>query len=362
MAGTVHLTRGPDKAAAIEELARVCGGRVGLVGVLEDLNRAGRPAYAPGTAVEWAFRWDREDSLSRRWWPQGITTSADAGAGTGGPGAPEERYAGRAVALTTSYSKDLDGLAKGCRISVADVTDPDRVRYRHVLLVEAVLDDLGEVDLRPVRAHAGGVVWSGRHLHVAATAKGLHTFDVNDVVRVEVTGRPDLLGPQPDGRVAGYGHRYVLPARWTHTASAAGATALRYSFVSLSHGPSPELLAGEYGRGDMTTRLVRFPVDPDGLPAADDVAVTTPELLGVGGVQQMQGAVLVDGRLHVTTSNGRFRRGSLWTGTTRLERHARTLPVGPEDISWWPSTDRLWSLTEYPGSRMVFTLDRSRFG
>ena len=282
--------------------------------------------------------------------------------GTGPGGSAVDTYAGRAVVLTTSYSKDLDGLAMGCRISLADVTRPDQVRYRHVLLVEAVLDQHGEVDLRPVRAHAGGTVWRGRHLHVAATAKGLYTFDVDDVVRVDVTRRPDLLGRQPDGRVAGYAHRYVLPVRWTHGASAAGATALRYSFVSLSHGPSPELLAGEYGRGDMTTRLVRFPLDADGLPATDDVGVTTPEPLGVGGVQQMQGAVLVDERLHVTTSNGRFRRGSLWTGETKLVRHARTLPVGPEDISWWPSTDRLWSLTEYPGSRMVFTLDRSRFG
>ena len=357
MPGTVHLARGPERAEAIEELVRVCGGRVGLAGVLDDVNRTARPAYAPGTAVEWAFRWDRQDSLSRRWWPQGITTSDDAGAGT----AAGETYADRAVVVTTAYSKHLDGLAKGCRVSVADVTDPQRVRYRHVLLVEAALDDDGEVDLRPLRAHAGGAVWRGRHLHVAATAKGLHTFDVADVVRVEVTGRPDLLGRQPDGRMAGYGHRYVLPVRWSHTAGAAGTTALRYSFVSLSHGSSPELLAGEYGRGDMTTRLVCFPLGDDSLPDGDDVGVITPQLLGVGGVAQMQGAVLVDGHLHVTTSNGRFRRGSLWSGSTELLRHPRTLPVGPEDISWWPSTDRLWSLTEYPGSRMVFNLDRSRF-
>ena len=357
MPGTVHLTRGPERAEPIEELARACGGRVGLTGVLDDLNRAGRPAYAPGTAVDWAFRWDRADSLSRRWWPQGITTSADAGAGTDAG----ETYADRAVVLTTSYSKQLDGVARGCRISVADVTDPQQVRYRHVLLVEAVLDDEGRVDLRPVRAHAGGAVWRGRHLHVAATAKGLHTFDVNDVVRVEVADRPDLLGRQEDGRIAGFGHRYVLPGRDTHSAGAVGTTALRYSFVSLTHGAEPELLAGEYGRGDMTTRLVRFPVSDEGLPAADDVGVITPELLGVGGVPQMQGAVLVEGRLHVTASNGRFRRGSLWSGGTELLRHPRTLPVGPEDISWWPSTDRLWSLTEYPGSRMVFTVDPTRF-
>ena len=37
------------------------------------------------------------------------------------------------------------------------------------------------------------------------------------------------------------------------------------------------------------------------------------------------------------------------------------LPVGPEDISYWPSRDQLWSLSEYPGRRYVFAMRRERF-
>ena len=39
----------------------------------------------------------------------------------------------------------------------------------------------------------------------------------------------------------------------------------------------------------------------------------------------------------------------------------KAIPVGPEDISYWRSTDRLWSVTEYPGHRYVFCMARSTF-
>ena len=38
------------------------------------------------------------------------------------------------------------------------------------------------------------------------------------------------------------------------------------------------------------------------------------------------------------------------------------MPVGVEDITYWPSTDQLWSLSEYPGHRYVFAMDRAYFG
>jgi hypothetical protein len=267
--------------------------------------------------------------------------------------------------VTTSYSKRIGGLNKGSRISVVDVTDPDRVRYRHVLLVVAKASPDGGVALSPVRAHAGGIVWHGPYLHVAGTAKGIHTFHLDDIVRVGGTGRPDVLGSQPDGTLAGYGHRYALPLRFTHSASSPdGVEDIRYSFLSLSRDRgAAQLLAGEYGRGKMTTRLLRYDVDPTThLPPCDPAGIARPSFLHAGGVPQMQGAVSVDGRLYVTTSNGRRGRGSIWVGEPgSLERFEDTLPPGPEDICYWPSRDQLWSITEYPKRRMVLALDRSRF-
>ena len=33
---------------------------------------------------------------------------------------------------------------------------------------------------------------------------------------------------------------------------------------------------------------------------------------------------------------------------------------GPEDIVYWPETDLLWSVSEHPGRRWVFAMNRSR--
>lgn len=358
----VQLVRGRDRSPDNDVLAAAAGGRVGLSGVLIDLNRSARPATARGTAATWGFIWDREDCHSERWWPQGITSSAD--------GCPEERYDGRSLLITTSYSKKIGGLAKGARISVVDLTDPDRVRYRHVLLVVAKATPEGGVALSPVRAHAGGIVWHGPYVHVAGTAKGIYTFWLDDIVAVGGTDRPDLLGELPGGGqggggLGGYGHRYVLPLRTASSSTCADGTEdIRYSFLSLTwDGAEPQVLAGEYGLGKMTTRLLRYDLDPEtGLLASDPAGLSRPSFLHDEGLAQMQGAVSVDGRLHVTTSAGRRGRGSLWVGEPgRLKRYRDALPRGPEDICYWPSRDQLWSTSEYPKARMVLALDRSRF-
>lgn len=338
-----HLVEGRDRGADVDAFAARHGGRVGLEGVLGDLNRTAPPAFATGSAATWGFRWDRQDEDSKRWWPQGITSSADAGLD------PSEEYAGRRLLVTTSYSKTVDGVNKGCRISVADITEEQPVRYRHVLLVAVGLDDAGEPELRPVNAHAGGIVWSGRHLHVAATARGLHTFHVDDVVAVPVG--------------AGMGHRYVLPLRASWAArTPEGVEPVRYSFLSIArHGAERRLLVGEYGRARMTRRMMTYPLGADGRPATGDGGVVAPTMLP-DGPAQMQGAVSVDGTLYVVTSNGRRGRGGLWVGAPgALHRHARVLPPGPEDLTYWPSRDELWTPTEYPGRRFVLALDRKRF-
>ena len=38
-----------------------------------------------------------------------------------------------------------------------------------------------------------------------------------------------------------------------------------------------------------------------------------------------------------------------------------TLPIGPEDLSYWASRDQLWSATEYAGSRSVFAIRASAY-
>ncbi|HEX4977971.1 MAG TPA: hypothetical protein VFV40_08910 [Nocardioides sp.] len=352
----VSLVRTAERRREIDLLADRLGGRVGLGGVLDDLNREARPTRVPGLAVSWGFRPDEQDSLSRRWWPQGITTSADAAC------RPDESFAGRQVVLTSAYSRVVGGYGKGARVTVHDVTDPARVRYRHVLLVEPHVDGDG-VDLRPLPVHAGGVVWHGDHLHVAGTRRGVVSCRLDDVIRVPAGGAPDRIGIDRDAAHA-YGYRYVLPVRFSYEAVvAAREEQLRYSFVSLAHGGAGhQLVAGEYGKGDMTTRLLRFDLDPrTGLLRTEDDVTSRPLALDAG-IGHMQGATVVDGRWYVTTSAGPFRLGSVWSGTPGdLRRHRFAMPVGPEDISYRRSTDELWSLSEYPGHRYVFAMDRAVF-
>lgn len=358
-----HLLPGEHLTGVNDALAGACDGRAGLAAVLADLNRVGEPAYAPGEAVSWAFAWDRQDSRSPRWWPQGITSSSEARLA----GAPHT--AGPPLLVTTGYAQSVGGLEKGCRITVADLTDPGRVRYRHVLLVRAVVDDTGHVDLRPVRAHAGGVVWHGPWVYVAATRQGVLAFHLDDLVRV-APWPADRVGRVGGGRPAGFGHAYALPLR-CHLApphDGGGEPPMRYSFLSLARrrDDTAALLAGEYDAVGAPRRLVAYDLDAAGWPVVDVTGRAVSSHIA-DGVERMQGAVWLPGtepdggwdagRLVVTASNGRYRGGNLWTGAPdALAKQAGVLPVGPEALTAWPERDELWTLTEYPGIRFVVAL------
>jgi hypothetical protein len=352
----VHLFHAGERVDEVDALADRLGGRVGIGGVLGDLNRSAVVTMVPGRAPVWGFKWNAEDNRSQRWFPQGITTSADQG--------DAESVDGRAVVCTSWYSHDIKGINKGSRLTFVDVTDRSAPRYRHVLLVEPFLTESG-VDVRPVRVHAGGIVWHGDYLHVAGTARGLYSFRLDDIVRVPTTGDDSALRLGSDGSVDSFGYRYFLPVRFKYDAFADdGFEMLRYSFLSIDRSSTPHhLVAGEYGRRSMTTRLVRYELDPEtSLLRASEDGIARPLLLSTDGVQGMQGATVVSGEYYVTTSSGRYGYGSLYVGQPgAFTKHAKVLPIGPEDITYWPSRGELWSLTEYPSRRYVFTMNRADF-
>ena len=345
----VHLRRTEENRAEADALAELAGGRAGLSGVLGDLNRRGRrvwtrPFWPPGRAVHRAFTWDRADRRTAQWWPQGISSSADA--------TEDETVEGRRMLAVTWYAKDLGEGGLGSRVTFVDLEDR---RYRHVLLVVPRLRGDGSVEVRPLRIHAGGLVWCGPYLHVAATARGFMTFRLDDLVRV------------PDGApVTTYGYRYLLPVRFAYEAFADdGDEKLRYSFLSLDRAASPpQLVAGEYAaRKGQTRRLVHYPLDPESLlPRAGDDGISRPLLLHDQGVGHMQGVAVARGVYYVSVSTGRFRPGSVHVGRPgAFRRFELATPMGPEDLTWWRSTDELWSVTEHPSRRWVFSMERSWF-
>ena len=350
-AAGVHLTRTDEKTAEIDALAARLGGRVPLTGLLDDLDRRGRRTWLPARAVRRAWTFDAADRRDPRWWPQGITTSADASA--------EETVEGRRVVAVAWYAKDLpddEGGNQGSRITFFDLGSR---RYRHVLLVVPVLRE-GRVEVEPLRVHAGGIVWCGPYLHVAATAKGFFTCRVDDLLRVPRDPRTES-----EGGLSAFGYDYVLPVRFAYRAdSDDGHERLRYSFLSLDRSADPPLIvAGEYARGKRSRRLARFSLDPETLLlAAGDDGLVRPLSLDEG-VAGMQGAVLARDRWHVTVSHGPWAFGSVYAGLPgALRQHRWATPMGPEDITYWPSTDELWSVSEHPRRRWIFSMKRSWFG
>ena len=329
--------------------------------MLDDLGRKGRRAFLGGRllgrAVRGAITWDRTDRRDPRWWPQGVTTSADA--------SDTEDHEGRRLLLVSWYAKEQPDDESGNHGSRITVLDLDSRRYRHVLLVVPTLTD-GVLGMEPLKVHAGGIVWLGPYLHVAATARGVVTCRLDDILRV-----PDDVGADlarlavEDGLVSTYGYKYVLPVRFSYRAvTGDGLERLRYSFLSLDRAAEPmQLVVGEYGNSSQTRRLARYPLDPETLVlAAGDDGASRPLGLEEHGAVRMQGAAIARGTWYVTASTGPWVPGSVYVGHPGSWRRFKwATPPGPEDVALWPSTDELWSVTEHPRRRWVYAMRRGFF-
>lgn len=305
----------------VDELVASGATRFALEDVFTTRGRRAWQSFARGVAAEQAFRWNLRDDFDRTWWPQGIDVATRDG---------------RRVLVVSWFARPVRGIQRGVRLSFVDLRAPRRPRYHHVLLVDPVRDGAGTLRLDPVVVHAGGIAWLDDRILVADTFGGLREFHVDDLLRVH--GGP-------------FGHDLVLPQRSRHRAHPAkGDRGLRFSFASVEHSDGePRLVAGEYGDGSRADRLVRFGLDGNGE-------------LHEPGLFRMQGVCIVDGTWYVSTSNGERQGGDLWVGTPgAMQRHRHVLPAGPEDLAYDRATRRLWSLSEWPGHRRVFTIDPARW-
>lgn len=336
----LHLHRTEENVAEIDALAALLadhgGGRVGVEGVLADLPHRVRRTFAPhprllGRKVSRALTWEAADRRDPNWWPQGISSSV-------------RTEVTRDVLAVSWYAKN----DHGSRVSFVDLGTH---RYQHVLLAEPTMKD-GRPGLKPLKVHAGGIVWHGPYLHVAATGRGFFTCRLDDLLKV------------PAGSLETHGHRYVLPVRFAYQARAdEGLERLRYSFLTLDRSTEPpSLVAGEYGSVQQTRRLARIPTDPEtGLLATDEDGLSRPTVDERGEVR-MQGAAVAEGTYYVTASQGRWTPGTVHVGAPGAFGAVRwATPPGPEDLVWWPATDLLWSVTEHPRRRWIFAMPRRRF-
>jgi hypothetical protein len=135
--------------------------------------------------------------------------------------------------------------------------------------------------------------------------------------------------------------------------------------VALDRTSVPQsVIVPEYDADGTGTRVVRYPIDASSLllkPSADGY-VHGNEAYRVD-FPSMQGATAIAGKFYVSSSRRVDTPGVIYTFTKKSgsTEHARALPPGPEDLSYWQSKDQLWTLAEHPGTRSVFAVKASSF-
>jgi hypothetical protein len=345
-----------ERAAVVADLGRVLP-RVSVAGVVADGNRIGtRIRGAAGVRrVHMGFRWNSGDDRVKYWMPQGISGSAAA--------CRSETVGGKRVLLASWYfkkEKSSSAANKGVRVSFVDATSMRRIRYRHVLLVDPTRDSSGRATFKPVPIHAGGIAWFGRYLYVVDTSKGFRVFDMRRIFRVS-TGKKEIIG-RSGGAFHAFGYKYVLPQVGAYRLTASSA-AMRFSFVSVDRSTfPPSLLTGEYVKSQVTGKLARWCLNP-GTGLLEGAGVFRPAQAFVANQDRMQGALSWRGRTWLSCSSQKMRGsknyGRLYYTAPFRPSTAHDWVYGPEDLTLTPSKGNLWSLSEFPGSRVVFAVKLS---
>ena len=354
-----------DRVRAIAALSR----RLPVVGIDEVMRHTNRQARRDRRRrvrhQHVGFRWNKGDERVRYWFPQGITSSADAVA--------SGSVAGRKILLVSWYFKPdvaKSKVDKGVRISFCDITDPRNVRYRHVLLVDPYMKS-GQPDFRPVSMHAGGIVWYGRWLYVADTRKGFRIFDMAKIMQV-TTGDKSKSGRDRRGRYQGFNYRYILPQVASYQLTGASARS-KFSFVSLDRSSYPHsLVTGEYHTKSIQGKVLRWPLNPRTGQLDTRAGRVSAMDAFVSSHHRMQGVLSWQGQFFIVASSQRWRWYSPVSWFQRLGALYRTADgrrsreyswaYGPEDLTLDPHTSDMWHLTEWPRQRWVFAVKIDRYG
>ncbi|MBL8741880.1 MAG: hypothetical protein JNK04_12320, partial [Myxococcales bacterium] len=330
---------------------------VSLDDVLADLNRVAvpiAPGAVPGTpsGVELAFRWEDEENDKETWVPQGLTGSADADASA--------LVGGRRLALVSFYwNEDAapNDPAKGVRLALVDITNPNEPQYRFILLVEPKAGpDWGIVDI-----HAGGIAWFGDYLYVASTGSGLRVFDMRTIFQADTS--MDLIGCDATSCKAGL-YKYVLPQVGRYQRVTTCDEPPIFSFVALDRSlVPPALVTGEYCSdtacaGPLNGRVFRYALDPaTGLLVGDQTFARDAFYMGE---RQVQGAVSIGDIFFFSSSAPAGGAGALYrveVGNSATFGWVDT----PEDLMVDGASSTLFGLSEGVGERVVFEADLSGY-
>ncbi len=196
--------------------------------------------------------------------------------------------------------------------------------------------------------HAGGIVWHKNYLYVADTSNGFRVFDMNKIIEVSVVD--NVIGRQANGTYAAYNYRYVLPQVGKYFSC--GTCCNTFSSVSLDKSTNPySLLSGFYSADRIDGTVYRWNLNEQGRLQTTQNVVRPVEGIYMG-ISHMQGILSHQGVYFAAQSgsgNDHYRFGALNQGISNI-----VVANGIEDLYYIPESDRLWSLTERAGSRVVF--------
>lgn len=284
------------------------------------------------------FTWEKGDAVTKDWRPQGIAGIARNG----------RKW------LVVSWYARKPHEEKGCRISFVDVTDMDKIRYRHVLLVEPAADAYLFQGIEGL--HAGGLAVLGDNLFVPDTGRGLRIFNLQKIFPAVADPGKKNCGFL-DGKALACDYRFFMPQEDFQKLRVEGNGVPRFSFLSVDWtGDSPRLLSGNFHR------------DADGYRNAPSTLIWWKVVDGrvTGEVERLlldysniQGAAVSEGQLFLSCSWGKNRKDTQLIVLDKAggnEKIHSSWPLGAEDFHRAKTSDNLWCLTEHEGMRMVFAI------
>ncbi|WP_028066095.1 hypothetical protein [Solirubrobacter soli] len=294
-------------------------------------SAAGSPSLGQvGPGAVSAFKWSDKDNTGK-WIPQGITGSAAA---------QDDGIVGGHRSLLVSWYQDIPSSPARVSFVNADSLNGGGSTYNSATLVIP-----SGRTVKPIKTHAGGIAWYQHWLFVAETRVGVRVFDMNYILGAKkLPPTADLNAP------------FVLPqVGFYKQAKGAGLT---FSFVETDRS-SPALITGKYADKKANRRIVRWPLDAgSGLPG-----------LQANGAWKMpasnvQGGLMHKGRLLISSSYkpGGGGIGELVAGNPDQAASHWNWPDGAEDLHYAGTSNRVYSLTEKAGDRIVFAIDGASVG
>lgn len=378
----------PDRVAKLD-------GKLPKLGVQNILKQANRKAEPGCTAKDQdgdpmpekpkrSFCFNKGDTDTKHWIPQGVTTVADA--------QDDEHWGSKQPILASWYSNEDPDAERGVRVSFLD---PDTNRYQHALLAYPYINKAGdptyETLTRPQSGaggksiHAGGIVWYGNYLYVVDTYRGIRAFDMRKIMDLGAADNGDTSEKNKDkvglddGKYYGHGYRYVMPqvANWQRpdysnddskdNVGCDNEKSPIFSYLSLDRSTKPDsLISGEYcnnGAKD-TGRVARWPMNGGaGTPKARaggrwkassvSKLPTRPGDEESNDVRHVQGATSWKDTWYMSSTGSTkekdhaLQTATRYGGSLKLDGQiCRKVAEAVEDLSYWPGRDEVWTVTE----------------